>query len=121
MALSKKEKGRVGRKSRIRKKVFGMGDRPRLSIFRSSSYIYAQIIDDVTSKTLVSASSSEKEIKGKLKSTSNIAAAQEVGKQIASRAKQNKISQVIFDRNGFVYHGRVKALADSAREAGLKF
>lgn len=121
MALSNKEKGRVARKGRIRKKISGSLERPRLSIFRSSKYIYAQIIDDLSDKTLVAASSAEKSMKSSLKSTSNLEAATAVGKALAERAKSQKITQVVFDRNGFVYHGRIKALADGAREAGLKF
>ncbi len=121
MAKNIKEKGRLARKARIRKRIEGSTERPRLSIFRSSSYIYAQIIDDVSQKTLATCSSSEKSFRSKLKSLRNTAAAVEVGKELATRAKAKKITAVVFDRNGYVYHGRVKALADSAREAGLKF
>jgi large subunit ribosomal protein L18 len=121
MGLNKKEKGRIARKSRIRKSIEGTSERPRLSVFRSTKYIYAQIVDDVGQATLASCSSNEKLFKGKLKSLRNLDAAKEVGKQLADRAKQKKIQQVVFDRNGYVYHGRVKALADSAREAGLNF
>lgn len=121
MALARKENSRVERKSRIRKRVSGSAARPRLSVFRSAKFIYAQLIDDTSNSTLVAGSSQEKELKGKLKSTRNIEAAKEVGKAIAKRALEKNIKTVVFDRNGFLYHGRVKALADSARESGLNF
>lgn len=121
MAMNKKEKSRVARKNRIRKTIEGSSSRPRLSVFRSMKYIYAQIVDDVSQSTLAACGSNEKVFKGKLKSLRSIDAAKEVGKQLAERAKEKKIQSVVFDRNGYVYHGRVKALADSAREAGLNF
>jgi large subunit ribosomal protein L18 len=121
MAIKQKEDKRLIRKARIRKVVSGSPDQPRLAIFRSSRFIYAQIIDDVGMKTLAASSSAEKAFKGKLKSTKDITAAKEVGKLIAERAKEKKISAVVFDRSGYRYHGRVKALADGAREGGLKF
>lgn len=93
----------------------------RLSVHRSGQHIYAQIIDDVAGKTLASASTVDKELKGKIKNGSNIAAAESVGKLIADRAKKVKVSEVKFDRGGFIYHGRVKALADAARAGGLNF
>lgn len=105
---------------RIRKKVAGSPERPRLSIYRSVNHIYAQIIDDHKGVTLVSASTAE----GKKTSRTtggNVAAAKAIGKAVAERAKAKGIEQVVFDRGGYIYHGRVKALADAAREAGLKF
>lgn len=121
MALNKKEQSRVARKSRIRKNIEGSSGRPRLSVFRSSKYIYAQIVDDVSQSTLAACSSTEKDLKGKLKSLRKLDAAKAVGKGLAERALSKKIKNVVFDRNGYVYHGRIKALADSAREAGLNF
>ena len=102
---------------RIRKKVAGTGERPRLAIFRSLNHIYAQIIDDENGRTLVSASSTEKDLRGA--SGGNVEAAQRVGRAVAERALEKGISSVVFDRGGYRYHGRVKALADAAREAGL--
>ena len=106
---------------RVRLKVAGTPERPRLCIYRSIDHIYAQVIDDRVGKTLVSASSSDKETKKGLKGGGNVAAAKVVGKTIAQRAKAAGIEKVVFDRGGYKYHGRVKALADAAREAGLKF
>lgn len=108
-------------RSRVRRRVKGSGERPRLAVFKSGKHIYAQVIDDDAGKTLVAASSRDKDVKGKLKSGGNVAAAKEVGGLVASRAKQKGIEKVVFDRGGFQYHGRIKALADAAREAGLKF
>ncbi|WAM32438.1 50S ribosomal protein L18 [Caldicellulosiruptor naganoensis] len=112
---------RLIRHKRIRKKVFGTAERPRLCVYKSLKYIYAQIIDDEKGHTLVAASSLEPEIKSRLSSTKSIEAAQYVGKVIAERAKEKGITKVVFDRGGYPYHGRVKALADAAREAGLEF
>lgn len=112
---------RLVRHKRIRKKVFGTAERPRLSVFKSEKHIYAQIIDDTKGVTLVAASTTEKVLKENLKKTWDIAAAKEVGKLVAERALAKGIKEIVFDRGGFKYHGRVKALADSAREAGLKF
>lgn len=109
------------RKLSIRKRVSGSPERPRLSVFRSDKHIYAQIIDDLAGRTLAAASSTEKEVRGELPNGGNIAAAKRVGKTIAERAKNAGITQVAFDRGGRRYHGRVKALADAAREGGLKF
>lgn len=108
---------------RIRKKVHGTPERPRLAVFRSNLHIYAQIIDDVAQHTLVAASTLDKELREKLKdsSTSNCSASAEVGKLIAQRALSKGIDKVVFDRGGNLYHGRVKALADAARESGLNF
>ncbi len=117
----KRRQSRIKRQTRVRKKVRGTAERPRLSVFRSSRHIYVQLIDDVARKTLVSASTMSKEIAGELKSTGNVEAARAVGKAIAEKAIAQNINKVVFDRNGFLYHGRVKALADAAREAGLSF
>jgi large subunit ribosomal protein L18 len=106
---------------RIRKKLRGTPERPRLAVFRSGTHIYAQVVDDDAGKTLCAASSLDKDLRAKLKSGGNVAAAKEVGGLIASRAKEKGIAAVVFDRGGFQYHGRIKALADAAREAGLKF
>ena len=106
---------------RMRRKVAGTPERPRLCVYRSLGHIYAQIVDDRTGRTLVSASSVDKETKKQLKGGGNIAAAKVIGKVIAGRAKAAKIEIVVFDRGGYKYHGRVKALADAAREAGLQF
>jgi large subunit ribosomal protein L18 len=103
--------------SRIRKKVSGTAERPRLAIFRSVNHIYAQVIDDENGKTLVSAATTEKDLKGK--SGGNIEAAAKIGKTIAERALAAGISNVVFDRGGYVFHGRIKALIDATREAGL--
>jgi large subunit ribosomal protein L18 len=96
-------------------------DRPRLSVFRSNHYIYAQVIDDASGKTLAAASSLEKDLRAKFSAHANAAAATEVGKLVAERAKAAGVSTVVFDRGGYRYHGRIKALADAAREAGLSF
>ncbi len=106
---------------RIRKKLRGTPERPRLAVFRSGAHIYAQVIDDDAGRTLCAACSLDKDLQSKLKSGGNIAAAKEVGGLIASRAKEKGVGAVVFDRGGFQYHGRIKALADAAREAGLKF
>ena len=103
---------------RIRRKVQGTTERPRLSIYRSLNHIYAQVIDDRAGTTLVSASSNEKNATAK---GGNVAGAKEIGRLIADRAKAKGITKVVFDRGGYLYHGRVKALADAAREAGLEF
>ena len=106
--------------SRIRAKVSGTAERPRLNVYRSLNHIYTQLIDDATGTTLASASTVSKKDEGR-KSGGNIAAAQEVGKLIAERAQAAGVKKVVFDRGGYLYHGRVKALADAAREAGLEF
>ena len=110
---------RLARHARVRNKVAGTSETPRLNVFRSNSNIFAQIIDDTKGTTLVSASSIDKELK--LKNSGNVEAAKEVGKLLADRAKKAKIKKVVFDRGGYLYHGRVKALADAARENGLEF
>ena len=109
------------RKTGIRKRVSGTSDRPRLTVFRSSKHIYAQVIDDHGGHTLVAASTLHDDVKGDLKHGANIAAAKAVGKAIAEKAKAAGVSKVAFDRAGNRYHGRVKALADAAREGGLQF
>lgn len=106
---------------RIRKKIAGSGQRPRLNVYRSLDHIYVQLIDDASGKTLLSASSLDKELRKSKKSGGNIDAAKAVGKLIADRAKAQGIEAVVFDRGGYLYHGRVKALAESARASGLKF
>ena len=106
---------------RVRKTVSGTTARPRLCVFRSNSHIYAQVIDDTTGTTLAAASSLDKDVKSQVSNGSNIDAAKEVGKLIATRAQDKNISEVVFDRGGYVYHGRVAALAEAAREAGLQF
>ena len=114
-----RNKARSRRHVRVRNKVVGTKSVPRLNVFRSNSNIFAQIIDDEASKTLVSASSIDKELK--IENGGNIEAASKVGELLAKRAKKAKISEVVFDRGGYLYHGRVKALAEAARENGLKF
>jgi large subunit ribosomal protein L18 len=121
MQIDRIKKARIRRKLRVRKKVLGTQDRPRLSIFRSNRHIYAQIIDDVASVTLASAGTRSGSIQDNLKKTGNIAAAKVVGAEIAKQAMQVGIKCVKFDRNRYRYHGRVKALAEAAREAGLVF
>ena len=121
MSTRTKEETRQRLHDRIRKKIRGSEVRPRLAVYRSQAHIYAQVIDDDAGRTLVAASSRDKEMRVKLKSGGNLAAAKEVGGLVASRAKQRGIELVVFDRGGFQYHGRIKALADAAREAGLKF
>ena len=108
---------RQGVHSRIRKKVRGSAERPRLAVFRSLNHIYAQVIDDESGKTLATASTTEKDLAGK--SGGNVEAAKVIGKMIAERAQQAGVSNVVFDRGGYLYHGRVKALLDATREAGL--
>jgi large subunit ribosomal protein L18 len=105
----------------IRKKISGTSEKPRLAVFKSEKHIYAQIIDDMKGNTIASASTVDKELKKELKKTWNIEAAEKVGELLAKRAVEKGISNVVFDRGGFKYHGRIKSLADSARKAGLKF
>jgi large subunit ribosomal protein L18 len=105
----------------VRNSLSGTAERPRLSVFRSEKHIYAQVIDDLAGRTLASASSTNTDVRGDLKNGGNVAAAKLVGKAIAERAKAAGVTQVAFDRGGRKYHGRVKALADAAREGGLKF
>lgn len=117
----RKNQGRLHRHARIRAKVEGTPNRPRLSVFRSLSNIYAQIIDDEAGKTLVSASTIDAEIKSQLEGKNKTEAAKLVGKLVAERAKSAGVNVVVFDRGGYKYHGRVAALAEAAREAGLEF
>lgn len=106
---------------RMRKHLVGTSARPRLAVFRSNMHMYAQVIDDSQHKTLVAASTLEKDVKGQLEKTNDTEAAQAVGTMIAKRALEAGITEVVFDRGGYIYHGKVQALADAAREAGLKF
>jgi large subunit ribosomal protein L18 len=110
---------RKRRHHRVRKKVLGSTERPRLAVFRSNRHIVAQVIDDATGRTLAAASTHEKDLRGS--ATGNKAAAAGVGKLVAERAKAAGVQQVVFDRGGFLYHGRIAAVADAAREAGLEF
>jgi len=114
-----RNEARKKRHLRIRKKIKGTSERPRLNVYRSSKHMYAQIIDDVKGVTLVAASTKDKELD--IKNGGNVEAAKLVGALIAKRAKEKGIEQVVFDRGGYIYHGRVKALAEAAREAGLEF
>ncbi len=116
-----RKQARIKRKKRIRKNIFGSKERPRLSVFRSSQHIYAQIIDDTCGDTISAASSLEKVVKEQPKFDNKIAAANYVGKLLGERAVAKGLKKVVFDRNGFLYHGRVKAVSDGAREAGLDF
>ena len=116
---NKKEFQRSRAKRRVRAKISGTGERPRLSVFRSNKQIYAQIIDDAAGKTLVAASSSDKSIASK--TVAKIEQAKLVGMLLAEKAKDANVEVVVFDRGGYVYHGRIKSLADGAREGGLKF
>ena len=123
-ATSKKTQARLKRKRSIRKRLSGTSERPRLTVFRSAKHIYAQIIDDVTGCTLAFASTVDKQVKEFIISDSPInktAVANQVGKVIAQRAVEKGIKQVVFDRNGFLYHGRIKAVSEGAREGGLDF
>lgn len=112
---------RVRRHARVRSRINGVAARPRLAVFRSLHHIYVQVIDDATGSTLASASTREKEIAKDLQSRKSVGAAEKVGKAIAERAKDKGITAVVFDRGGYKYHGRIKALADAARGAGLEF
>jgi len=116
-----KKQARIKRKKRIRKKILGTSEKPRLSVFRSSRQIYAQIINDIDGCTLVSASSLEKKVKEQPAFENKIAVAHFIGKLVGERAIEKGLKEVIFDRNGFLYHGRVQAVSKGAREAGLKF
>jgi large subunit ribosomal protein L18 len=120
MALESRREVRRRVRVRIRKKLAGTNDRPRLAVFRSNKHIYAQLIDDASGATLASAASNEAEAKKKLSSGSNVEAAKAVGRLIAERAKARGLEAAVFDRGGYIFHGRVRALAESARESGLK-
>ena len=121
--VSKKSRSevRVNKHRRIRSRLSGTPEQPRLAVFRSNNHMYAQIIDDTVGKTLVSASTNEPEAKKALEKTNNVDAAAYVGKVIAERAVEKGIKEVVYDRGGFIYQGKVQALADAAREAGLEF
>ena len=112
---------RAKKHMKIRNRFSGTAERPRLAVFRSNNHMYAQIIDDTVGKTLVSASTTQKEVKAELEKTNNVDAAAYLGTVIGKRAVEAGIKEVVFDRGGFIYHGKVKALADAAREAGLEF
>ena len=112
---------RVKKHTRLRNRFAGTAERPRLAVFRSNNHMYAQIIDDTVGKTLVAASTVEADVKKELEKTNIVDAAAYVGKVIAERAVEKGIKEVVFDRGGFIYHGKVQALADAAREAGLEF
>ena len=121
MAKFDKVVSRKARHQRIRKKINGTPERPRLNVFKSNANIYAQIIDDVNRVTLAQASTLDKDLKGQEGIGSNIESAKKVGELVARRALEKGIEEVVFDRSGYIYHGKVKELAESAREAGLKF
>jgi len=113
--------GRERRKLRIRRKINGTSDKPRLTVFRSTKHIYAQVVDDISGKTVAHASTLSKDVRGNVGEANKTDAAKLVGHAIAVALKAKGIDKVVFDRNGYLYHGRVRALADAAREAGLKF
>jgi large subunit ribosomal protein L18 len=120
--MAEKKGAEDRRKARVRRAIKKAANgRPRLSVFRSSKQIYAQVIDDVRGHTVVAASSLEADLKDKIKTGADVDAAKEVGRLVAERAKQAGVTSVVFDRSGYLYHGRVKALADAAREGGLEF
>ena len=121
MAKASRNDRRLKRHERVRKNVFGTPEKPRLCVYRSNANISAQVIDDVNGNTLVSASSLEKEIKAQIANGGNVEAAKVVGKAIGERAIAKGVKEIAFDRGGYLFHGRVKALADAAREAGLDF
>ncbi len=119
---AKKIESRLRRKKRVRKKVYGTEDRPRLTVFRSARHIYAQVVVDTTGNTVAAASSVEKEVREKTSELGKkVSVAQFVGKLVADRARAKGVEKVVFDRNGFLYHGRIKAVSTGAREAGLQF
>ena len=119
--IKKKRMGHLRRRKRVRQKISGTGNRPRLAIFRSLKHIYAQLINDELGETVAEASTLSPELKERLSNGGNIAAAESVGTLIAQKAKQREIEVVVFDRGGHLYHGRIKALAEAARAEGLKF
>lgn len=121
LKVNDKNKNRVERHKRVRKKISGTPEKPRLNVYKSNANIYAQIIDDTEGKTLVQASSIDKELKETLKNGGNMEAAKAVGSLIGKRAKEKGIEKVVFDRSGYLYHGKIKELGDAAREAGLEF
>ena len=121
--VSKKSRSevRVNKHRKLRNRFSGTAERPRLAVFRSNNHMYAQIIDDTVGKTLVSASTVQKEVKAELEKTNNVDAAAYLGTVIAKKAMEKGIKEVVFDRGGFIYQGKIKALAEAAREAGLEF
>ena len=121
--VSKKSRSevRVNKHRKLRNRLSGTAECPRLAVFRSNNHMYAQIIDDTVGNTLVSASTLQKDVKANLEKTNNVDAAAYLGKVIAEKALEKGIKDVVFDRGGFIYHGKIEALADAAREAGLKF
>ena len=119
--LRDRKANRKERHKRVRKKIQGTAEKPRLAVFKSSIHIYAQIIDDVKSHTIISASTMDPAFKQKMSSTGNRAAAKLVGEILVEKAREKGVKEVVFDRGGFIYHGRIKALAEAVREAGLKF
>jgi len=119
--MSRRLSGRTRRKYRIRRKLSGTSERPRLSVFRSARHIYAQVIDDTQARTLASASTLSPDLRTAVGEDSKIEAAKKVGTLVAKICQEKKIDKVVFDRNGYLYHGRIKALADAARSGGLKF
>jgi large subunit ribosomal protein L18 len=119
--LNLRTQARLKRKKRIRKKLVGTENRPRLCVFRSARHIYAQVIDDSRGQTLAAASSMEKDVRENPESKNKVTAANNVGKIIGQRAIEKGLKKVVFDRNGFLYHGRIKAVSEGAREAGLEF
>ncbi len=121
--ISKKSRAAIREKKhmKLRNRFKGTAARPRLAVYRSNMHIYAQIIDDLEHKTLVAASTVQKDVKAELEKTNDVAAAAYLGKVIAEKAKEKGITEVVFDRGGYIYHGKIKALADAAREAGLEF
>ncbi|MBI5048214.1 MAG: 50S ribosomal protein L18 [Deltaproteobacteria bacterium] len=121
MDIEKKKESHLKRKRRIRRKIKGTSERPRFNVYRSNNHIYVQLIEDITGKTLVAVSTISKDIKNKVKDIKKAEAAKKVGEFIAKKAISQGIDKVVFDRGGFLYHGRIKAVADGAREAGLKF
>jgi len=120
-SLDHRKKARLRRKKSIRKRLSGDTERPRLCVFRSAKHIYAQLVDDNSGHTLVSASTVEKEVKEKSKFSNKVEAADFIGQRLAERAMDKGIKMVVFDRNGFLYHGRIKAVSEGARKAGLIF
>lgn len=121
MASKSKEQGRKNRHFRIRKKVSGTAERPRLCVFRSSGHIYVQVIDDTEGRTVASASSLDGAFKGHKGHRGNVQMAKLIGEAVGRKAREKGVTRVVFDRGGYLYHGRVKALAEGAREAGLEF
>ena len=121
VSMKSRSEVRVNKHRKLRNRFSGTAERPRLAVFRSNNHMYAQIIDDTVGKTLVSASTVQREVKAELEKTNNVDAAAYLGTVIAKRAIEKGINTVVFDRGGFIYQGKVKALADAAREAGLEF